>query len=133
MTMTADRTTTRLSPGDAQGTLLEMAAVIRAVFGVRLGTSRPAPDTVTAEVEAPQEPVVATSTSSSLGAPASIPMPGLPTGALQQETAVVPEAPAPYAGTVPSLRVVPDPATPSEHVHSDDRHAVLREVAFLDD
>src|SRR4051794_9698008 len=131
MTMTADRTTTELSPGDAQGILLEMAAVIRAVFGVGLETSRRPTESVAVEVEAPQEPAATTSTSSSLMAPASIPMPGPP--AVVPQPPSVPAAPAPYAGTVPSLRVVTAPATASDHVHAEDRQAVLREVAFLDD
>jgi hypothetical protein len=130
MTMTADRTTTQLGSGDARDTLLEMAAVIRTVFGVGLESSRRATATVAAEAEAPQ--VAVAPAPPAYAAPASIPMPGLPPVATQQ-TPSVPEAPTPYAGEVPALRVVPNPQTSLDDVHPEHRQAVLREVAFLDD
>jgi len=134
MTMTADRTATELGPGDARDILLEMAAVIRTVFGVGLEASRRTGDTVAAEAEAQQEQVVAAPASSTYTTPASIPMPDLPAVAAQREVPTIPEAPAPYAGEVPALRVVANPSTtPLDDVHPEHRQAVLREVAFLDD
>lgn len=133
MTMTADRPTTQLGPGDARHTLLEMAAVIRTVFGVGLEASRRAGDTVAAEAEASQEQAVSAPASSAYTAPASIPMPDLPTVAPRQELPTVADAPTPYVGEVPALRVVPSPATPLGDVQPEHRQAVLREVAFLDD
>lgn len=128
MTMTADGTTNQLGQGDARDTLLEMAAVIRAVFGVGLEATRRTTDTIDAEVE--QAVVTPAST---YAAPASIPMPGLPVVAAPQERPTVPAAPTPYAGEVPSLRVSPSPVAPLDDVLPEHRQAVLREVAFLDD
>jgi hypothetical protein len=133
MTMTADRPTTQLGPGDARSTLLEMAAVIRTVFGVGLEASRRAGETVAAEAAPLQEQVIATPAAATYTAPASIPMPDLAPVAPQPETASAPEAPTPYTGEVPALRVVPNPLGPLDDVQPEQRQAVLREVAFLDD
>lgn len=133
MTMTADGTTTRPAPSLARDTLLEMAAVIRTVFGVGLEASRRATDTVAAEVAAPQERVIAAPASSTYSAPASIPVPGLPSVAPQPPAPSAPEAPAPYTGDVPALRVVASSPSAVDDVLPEQRQAVLREVAFLDD
>lgn len=131
MTMTADNPATQLGHGDARDALLEMAAVIRTVFGVGLEASRRAGDVVAAEAEAPQEKPLATAPTYT--APASIPMPDLPAVAPRLETPSVPQEPAPYAGEVPALRVVPTAPNPLDDVQPEHRQAVLREVAFLDD
>lgn len=133
MTMTADSTATQLTRSPARDTLLEMAAVVRTVFGAGLEATRRATETVTVAAEAPQERVIATTTSSAGSAPTSIPVPGLSSMAPPQPLPSVPEAPTPYAGEVPALRVVPGSTAPADDVPAERRQAVLREVAFLDD
>ena len=112
----------------------------------------------------PQEPApapIATAPAASAAAPVSIPMPtslplpDVPAEAVtadaddttdittditaeDDQPAEVDEAPAPYAGEVPALRLVPNPpgvtpAAPVENVTVEHRQSVLREVAFLDD
>ena len=134
MTMTADgTTTTQPAPGLARDTLLEMAAVIRTVFGVGLQASRRATDTVASEVQPPRPHPVAAPAPSTGSTPASIPVPGLPAVTHQPAVPPVPEVPTPYAGTVPALRVVASSPSPVDDVAPEQRQAVLREVAFLDD
>ena len=133
MTMTADRPTTQLAPGAARDTLLEMAAVVRTVFGAGLEATRRATETVAVEVETPPEPVVAATAATSSVAPTSIPVPGLPSVATQPPRPSVPEAPLAYTGEVPALRVVTGSPSPADDVPPEQRQAVLREVAFLDD
>ena len=88
--------------------------------------------------------------------PTTIPVPDLPSEAVSgddeiaeadatvasvedEQPAELDEAPVPYVGEVPALRLVPNPPTPTapgapaEHVSVEHRQSVLREVAFLDE
>lgn len=141
MTMTAHQPITEAGPGSAPEILREMAAVIRAVFGVGIQSSREAAATAAAEPEAPQLHVVAVpteppaaTTPASIPMPTSIPLPDLPAEPVTQAPAVAAttgEVSAPYDGEVPALRIVVEP--PTDDVPAEQSHALLREVAFLDE
>jgi hypothetical protein len=75
-------------------------------------------------------------------APASIPVPEVPSAADESTAGTPPaaeQAPPAYTGEVPALRIVPDlpaapaPAQTTQNPTADHGHALLREVAFLDD
>jgi hypothetical protein len=152
MTIAANRPAPVLTPGAAQDTLREMAAVIRTVFGVGLQASRDAaavaaaaPQPTMSEVEAP---AVTTGSIPVPGVPASIPLPEATTPApasIPMPTSIplpdVPEAaveetPASYAveaPTVAAIAVPPLAAPVSADMSNERRNAVLQELAFLDD
>ena len=129
MTIAANRPAPVLSPGAAQESLREMAAVIRTVFGVGLQASRQAavlasaaPEPVLNEVEAaPAAPEPAGVTTGSIPVPGmsptetpanGIPVPGMPVSGLSGiPVPEVPEAPAATTGSIP-MPTLPLPEVP---------------------
>jgi len=117
MTIAANRPAPVLSPGAAQETLREMAAVIRTVFGVGLQASRqaaadaalasePVMNEVEAAPAAPESPAVTTG---------SIPVPGLtPTEGIPAAGIPVPGIPAPETSESPAATTgsIPMPSIP---------------------
>ena len=122
MTIAANRPAPVLSPGAAQETLREMAAVIRTVFGVGLQASRQAaaaaalaPEHVMNEVEAaPAAPESAAVTTGSIPVPGLTPTEGIPAAGIPVPGIPAPEAtesPAATTGSIP-LPGIPLPEVP---------------------
>lgn len=141
MEIVASDAAPRLSPADAQDTLREMAAVVRALFGVGLQNARPeiqpqaqpevAPAPAAAPSLAPPSPRPATPAPAAPG----LPVPGLAVPGLPVPGLPVPAAPAAVAAPALPLgdpEERPEPATAQQPL---DRHSLslLQEIAFLDD
>ncbi|WP_243059253.1 hypothetical protein [Nocardioides sp. SR21] len=129
MDLVTHESATMLEHDQAQRLLLEMAAVVRTVFGVQQTASRSAPD-------APVVVVATTETEAFPGTavPAVATTPSLAVPTIAVPTIAVPTIPAPApAIPVPALAV---PALPVPDLHDpEERHSMtlLQEIAFLDE
>ncbi len=110
-----------LTPDEARRLVLEMAAVVRTIFGAPVATDQ--------QVASAEEPAVIQDVATPVIA--AIPVPALAVPALPVPALPVPALPVP-ALPVPELAVLAlDPIDP---VDSAERHslALLQEIAFLD-
>lgn len=128
-----------LEQDQAQRLLLEMAAVVRTIFGVQRPDAPPAPAAQVAAVATADTAVFPGTSVSAVAIAPSIPTPAIAPPAVATPAIATPAIATP-ALPVPALAVPPAPvpalAVPVlDHGDPEERHslALLQEIAFLDE